>query len=137
MAQSRGRPDGFMRRLRRFLLFKGICRRRQKLRTIFFCNVFANLAERLIGHPGRVRTHISDETDEAFVAEFDAFIKALGDHHCALYAEAQLARRILLQLAGCEWSGGVATALLFVYRTYDPISVLERDANLLGILAVV
>ena len=40
---------------------------------------------------------------DAFFAQLHAFIQALGDHHGALHAEAQLARGVLLQLAGGKW----------------------------------
>src|SRR6185295_11383176 len=46
---------------------------------------------------GRVSTHVRDESDRPFLAEWHALIQTLGCTHCALRSEAELLRRFLLQ----------------------------------------
>ena len=71
----------------------------------------ADLGERVVGDADRVGTHVGDEADRAFGAEFDAFIEALGDHHGALDGHAELARGVLLELGGGERRHRIAAAL--------------------------
>src|SRR5207302_7335201 len=99
-------------------------------------DVFAHLSDRLGSDAGRVGTHISNETDGAFLAQLHAFVQALRDHHGALDAEAQFARSILLQLTGGERRRGIATALLLVNAPHHPIGFFQGDADLLRLLAV-
>ena len=50
----------------------------------------------------RIGPHIADQTDRTFFAELDAFVEPLRDHHGPLGGEAELARRLLLELTGDE-----------------------------------
>src|SRR5436190_13546038 len=59
-----------------------------------------------------------------------AFVQALRDHHGALYAESELARRVLLQFAGRERSSCIAAPLLLFYGADQPIRGFEGGANL-------
>ena len=64
----------------------------------------ANLVERLVGERHGVGAHVADQTDGAF-ADVDALVEPLRDGHRALRAEAELARRFLLQRRGRERRG--------------------------------
>ncbi len=99
-------------------------------------DVFADFAERFIRNPHRIGTHVCDQADQAFLAQFHALIEPLRDHHGALYAEAELARRILLQFAGGERWSRIAPALFAVDRADDPVGIFQSGANLFRILAV-
>ena len=68
------------------------------------------------GDTDGIGTHVGDQSDEAFLAKFHALVQALRDHHRAFYAEAQFARRILLQFAGREGRRRVAPTFLFLRR---------------------
>ena len=136
MPHRRSRPNGFVRRLRFLLLLICIRSFRQVGRAIFLANVFAHFLNRLRRNPSRVGTHIGDQADQAFFAQFHAFIQPLRDHHGALHAEAQLARGILLQLAGRERRRGIAAALFLIDRPNQPVGLLQRCADLFRILAV-
>ncbi len=46
-----------------------------------FRNEFAHLRQRILRNVYRVRAHVSDQRDGAFVTQFNAFIKALGHSH--------------------------------------------------------
>ena len=112
MAHRRSWANRLVSRLRFLLLFKGIRRLGQIGRTVFLADIFAYFLDRLGRHPGRIGTHVGDQTDQPFFPELHAFIQALRDHHGALHAETQLARGILLQLAGGEWRSRIAPPLL-------------------------
>ena len=106
-----------MRLLRRFPRLVGIGRFGQKFLAEIFADQLAHLGQRIVGNLGRVGTHVGDESDRAFFAsQIDAFIQALGDHHGALHAEAQLARGVLLELAGGEGRCRTAAALARIDR---------------------
>src|ERR1039457_4966057 len=136
MARRPSRANGLMRRLRFLLLLICIGRFGQIIGAVLAADVFAYFCDRLGGHAGGIGSHVSDQADQALVAEFDTFIEALRDHHGALYAEAQLARGILLQLAGSKWRSGIATPLFLFRRTDDPAGLFKRQADFLGVLAV-
>ncbi len=136
MAHRRSRANRLVRSLRVLLLFERVGRLGQVSRAIFLANVFAHFLDGLGSNPGRIGTHVGDQTDQAFVAQFHAFIQALRNHHGALHAEAQLARRVLLQFAGGERRGGVAAALFLVDRSDDPVGCFQGSANLFGVFAV-
>ena len=99
-------------------------------------NEFADFSQGIVGNTHRIRTHISDEADQAFVAEFHAFVQALGDHHDALHAEAQLAGAILLQLGGGEGRSRRAAALPFLHRPYRPVRALQGGNDFLGFFPI-
>ena len=125
-----------MRFLGILLRLEGIGLLGQVLRAVFRADHLAHFGQRLVRNPGRIGTHISNEADQAFFAEFHAFIEALGDHHGALHAEAELAGGILLQLAGRERRGCVAAALFAVDRTDQPVGLFDEGTNFLCVLAV-
>ena len=125
-----------MSSLRRLLLFVGVGRFRQILIAVLRFDVLPHFGQSFIRNAHRIRTHISDEADEAFLAQFHTFIEALGDHHGALHAEAELAGGILLQLAGGEGRRRVASAFLTIDGTDNPIGSFQRCANFLRVLAV-
>jgi hypothetical protein len=136
MAHRRSGTNGFVRALRILLLFECVRGLGQVGWTVFRADVFAHFLNRLGRDAGGIGTHVGDQADHAFFAEFHAFIQALGDHHGALYAETQLAGRILLQLAGGEGRRGVAAAFFFVDGANYPVGFFQRSANLLGVFAV-
>ena len=112
-----------------------------RLRQEFLAEVFADhlphFRQRVVRHLRRVGTHVGDQADGSlFAAEIDAFIQTLGDHHRPLDAEAQLARGVLLELAGGEGRGRTAPALARFNRTNRPVGLLQRGFYLLGFLAV-
>src|SRR5271157_6616758 len=111
MAKRRAGPNGFVCVLRIFLRLVRVRRFGQELRAVAACDQLAHFAQRLVRNTGRVGTHIRDESDRALVTEIDAFVEALRDDHGAFHAEAQLARRVLLELAGGEWRCWTAPAL--------------------------
>ena len=136
MAHGRRRTNRFVRRLRFFLLL--ICVRRfgHVRGTVFLGHVLAHFGDRVGRDAGRIGTHVGDQADEPLFAQFNAFIQALRDHHGALHAEAKLARRILLQLAGRERRRRVAAALFFLRRADRPVGMFKRGADFLGVFAV-
>src|ERR1700686_2475853 len=136
MAHRRRRTNRLVRPLRILLLFKSVGRFGQVGWTVFFANVFANFLDRLGSDARGIGTHVGDQTDQALFAKFDAFVEALRDHHGALNAETQLARRVLLQLAGGERRRSVAAAFFLVDRADYPVSLFQRGANLFRVFAV-
>jgi amino acid transporter len=60
--------------------------------TILRLDVLAYFRQRLVGDAGGIGTHVGDEADRTFLAEFDTFIESLGNHHGAFDAKTQLAR---------------------------------------------
>ena len=70
-------------------------------------NIRAHHLHRVVRDPSRIRAHIGDQANAAFVAEFDAFVKPLRQHHRFLHGEAKPARGILLQFAGDERRNGI------------------------------
>ena len=65
----------------------------------------------LAGHPHGVRAHVGDEADGPLVAELDAFVELLRQHHGLASREVELAARLLLKSRGDEGGGGIAAAL--------------------------
>ena len=137
MPHGRRRTNGFVRRLRFLLLFICIGRFRNVLLTVFLGDVLAHFCHSVGANAGGIGTHVGDQSDEAFLAKFHAFVQALRNHHRALDAEAQFARRILLQFAGREGRRRVAPAFLFLRRAYNPVCFLKRCADCLRIFPVV
>ena len=91
MPHRRGGTDRFVRRLRFLLLFICIRRFGQIGRAIFLAHVFAHFLNRLGRNPGRVGTHVGNQTNQTFFAQLRAFIQPLRDHHRTFHAEAQFA----------------------------------------------
>src|SRR5204863_4279643 len=67
--------------------------------------------------------------DLALGAELDAFVKPLRQSHGASYAEAQLARGILLKFAGGERRRRTAAALFLLYAPHRPLRLLQLGAD--------
>src|ERR1700733_10495645 len=109
-----GRTNGFVRILRVLLGLEGIRRGRQIGIPQLRLDPLTHTGNRIWRDAGRVSTHVSDETDCAFAGDLNAFVKTLRHPHGALDIEPKLARSILLQLAGSEWRGRVAPALLAI-----------------------
>ncbi len=129
MARHRGRTNRLVRLLRRFSRLVGVRRLGQKFLAEVFADQLAHLRQRVVGNLGRVGTHVGDESDRAFfAAQIDAFIQALRDHHGALDAEAQLARGVLLELAGGEGRSRTAPALARIDRADAPVGALQRGS---------
>ncbi len=112
------RGGGRANRLVRFLCVLGFRRVAprflgQVLGAEAFRDDAADLDERLVRERHRVGAHVADQTDGA-LADVDAFVEALRHRHRALRAEAELARRLLLQRRGRERRRRIAAALLLV-----------------------
>ncbi len=126
-----------MRRLRLFLLFVDVGRFRHVLGTVLAADQFAHLRDGVVRDARGIGAHVGDEADRAFVAaQLHAFIEVLGQHHGALDAEAQLARGVLLQLAGGEGRSRAAAALPLFDRAHRPNGLLQRRADLLRLFGV-
>ena len=76
------------------------------------------------------------KTHNALIAAFHAFVQPLGQHHGPLDAEAQLAGRILLQLAGDEGRHRIAAPLLGGGRIDDKLFARQRVADTLCFLLI-
>jgi len=72
----------------------------------------ARLGHGLAGHADGVGAHVGDQPHGAFLAELDALVELLGDHHGLLGREAEPARGLLLELARREGGQRVALRLL-------------------------
>ena len=72
----------------------------------------ANFPQRRIGNTRRVGSHVSDQTDRTFVAQFNAFVKFLGQHHRLLHRKAEFAGCFLLKFRGDEWRNWIAFSFL-------------------------
>ena len=126
MTRDRRGADGFVRLLRAFFsTYTCSAARADTASPYCLPDHLADFGQRLVGNAGRIGTHISNEADQAFFAQFHAFIQALRDHHGALHAEAQLAGRILLQLAGGKRRSSVAAAFFAIDRANQPIGLLH------------
>src|SRR5215831_5923666 len=136
MAHGRGGANRFVRALRVLLLFVRVGRFRKIVWTVFFADVLANFGDGFRGNPDRVGTHVGNQTDRTLFAEFHAFVEALRDHHGAFHAEAELARGVLLELAGGKWRRGIAAAFFLVDRADDPLGFFQSDADLFRFLAI-
>jgi hypothetical protein len=98
----------------------------------------ADVGDRLAGETHRVGAHVGDEADRAF-PEVDALIEPLRRAHRALRAEAELARRFLLQRRGRERRRGIALALFLLDagdRECTAGGSFQRAPNVLGARAV-
>ena len=87
---------------------------RQILLAVVLSNVGSDFAQRVAGDPERIRTHVGDQADAAFLSQLDPFVEALSHSHGLFHGKPQLAGRFLLKLAGDE--GGDGIPLLFLGR---------------------
>ena len=84
------------------------CLFRQIIRAVLIADKLASFAKRGLADAGRVGAHVSDQTDRAFRADLNSFVKVLRNHHGALYGKAKFARSFLLQLRSNERRNRVA-----------------------------
>ena len=105
LARHRARADRLVRFLRALLGLVDGRRVGQVLAPQPPGHPLAGLLLRLRGHAHRVGAHVGDETDRALVAELDALVELLGQHHRLLGREVELAARVLLQRGGDERRG--------------------------------
>ena len=133
---GRRRTNRFVRVLRVLLRLEGVGRLRQKLRAILLADQLAHLGDRVVRDARRIGTHVGDQADGSLFAQINAFIQALGDHHGALHAEAQLARGVLLELAGRKRGSRILAPLFLLDRAHRPRCALEFLFQLLRRLLV-
>src|SRR5690606_3089447 len=115
-ALGRRRADRLVLLLRVLRLRRIAARRLGKvLLAVALRDHAAQLVERLVRERDRVGAHVRDQTDRA-LADVDALIEALRDRHRLLRAEAELARRFLLQRRRRERRGRIPAALLLLDR---------------------
>ena len=125
-----------MRLLGALLRLVGVRCLGHELLAILLANQFAHLGHGVVRDLGRVGTHVGNESDGTFLAEINAFIQALGDHHGAFHAETQLARGILLELAGGKRGCRTAAALALLNRANAPVGALRGSLDFGCIFAV-
>ncbi len=127
-----GGPDGFVRVLRvllRLIDVGAAGRNSLPYRSVIRS---PHVADGVVGNARGIGAHVGDQTDRAFLAHFDAFIQPLRQHHGALHAEAQLARRLLLQGGGDERRHRVALLLARADGFDDVIGAIERGHDRVG-----
>jgi hypothetical protein len=131
------RPDRLVGVLRVLLGLVDVRLRRDELLAVALADLFPDLVQRVIAHPGRVGAHVRDKPHRAAVAlEIDALVEGLRDLHGALGAEVEVARRVLLELRGGVGRRRVAP-LLAPRDLVDPVArALEISAHLRRGLAV-
>ena len=128
--------DGFVRILGLLLGLVNIGGLRQKLRPELDRDISARFLQRVFGNPRGVRAHVGDQADRALFAQLDALVEPLRQDHGALDAEAQLARRFLLQCGGDEGRHRIAALLARTDRLDDVIRAIElRDHPISDLLA--
>src|SRR5690606_19092401 len=88
--------------------------------------------ERLARELHAVRAHVGDQAD-GLAVEIDPLVQALGGAHGAIGAEAELARRLLLQGAGRERRRWVALDLLLLEAVDAELPRLDRGDGALGV----
>ena len=93
-----GRTNGFVRVLRILLGLEEIRLLGQVRLAISGADQAAHLVQRVIRNAHRIRAHISDQRDRAFLAQFHAFIEPLREAHGALGRVAQAIVGGLLKL---------------------------------------
>src|SRR5947207_4842370 len=136
MVRDRSWPNGLVGPLRFLLFLVGIRLLGEILLAIFAPNVIAHFTDSFGRDPRGVGTELSNDANRPLCAHLHTFIQALRNNHGALHTETQFARRILLQLAGCEWRSRVAPTLFLINRTNKPIGFFQGGADLFRIFAV-
>src|SRR5438132_4092913 len=131
---GRGRPDRLVGFLGGLLGLEDVRRGRQGVvpepRTDDLPGFFRGLRR----DPGGVSAHVGDQADRPFLADVHALVELLGQGHGLLGAEAQLARRFLLQPAGDEGRDRIALLLLALDRLHDEGLVPDCRHDALGFL---
>ena len=82
--------------------------------AVVLVNECAGLFHGVVGETGRIRPHVRDEPHPPLLAELDALVQFLCEHHGSLRMEAEPARGLLLQRAGDERGPGVPPDRLFL-----------------------
>ena len=102
-------------------------RRRQVVGAVARRDMVADRGDRLARHLHAVGPHIGDQAG-GLAADIDAFVELLRQPHGLLRAEAQLARRLLLQRRGGERRMRVALDALLLDRADVEPPGLDRGA---------
>ena len=128
-ARNIGRTNRFVRFLRVFLRLVEIRLFRQVALAVARSDLVAHLGERVGGDVHRIRAHVGDQRDRAFVSQLDAFIESLRQRHGALRRVAQAVVGGLLQLRSRE--GRRREAALFLLRDARnlPDRMIDRGEN--------
>ena len=125
-------PYGFVRVLRFLFGFVNVGGLRQVGRTVFLADESAHFLDGFSRYARRIRTHIGDQTYRAFLAQLDTFIEPLREHHGALHAEPELARRFLLQGRGDERRHRITPLLAGTDRLDYILSTFEGLTDLIS-----
>ncbi len=96
------RANSFVRLLGAFAGCVAIGILRQVRLAITGSNMVATRLERILADPRAVGAHVSNETDRTLAAQFNAFIKPLGQHHGFLGRGMQPIAGLLLEGARRE-----------------------------------
>ena len=87
---------------------------------------------RLARDGDRVGSHVRNEADRAFFADFHAFIKLLRNAHRLVGRHSEPARRGLLERAGNERRRGIPLPGLLIEFGNDPVRGLQFIKNRVG-----
>src|SRR5207302_1487684 len=116
IATGRGRPDRLVSFLGGLLGLEDVRRGGQGVVPEPRTDDLPGFLRGLRRDPGGVSAHVGDQADRPFLADVHALVELLGQGHGLLGAEAQLARRFLLQPAGDEGRDRIALLLLALDR---------------------
>ena len=116
----RSRTNRLVRVLRAFLRAIGVRLTGNIVLAVFAFDEMAHGVERIVGDARRIGSHVGDQADGTFVAHLDSFVKLLRQLHRAPRLKPQLARRLLLQLAGDKWRGRIAAPFFFFDLADNP-----------------
>ena len=103
----------------------------QVLGAIAGADQLAHLGQRILRNFDRVGAHIGNQANRAFLAQLDALVEPLRQHHRALGGVAQAVVGRLLQLRGGEGWRGVAALFFLRDRGHLPAGRLDRSDDLL------
>ena len=96
-----------------FLTGIAVGTRRAEFLTKFTFDITADIFSGDVSNTHRVSSHIGNQTDRAFFAHSDAFIKLLRYHHRLFSSKIQTLHCFLLQAAGSERRQRITFTLLF------------------------
>ena len=130
------RPNRFMRILSVLGLAVTVELKRGglKLLAVHQRDVLARLLGARFRYASRVRAHVRDESDRAFIlSELDSLVQILREAHSALGSKAQLLRRFLLQRARGERRRGILSALATLHLgDAESLQLLEIGEDPVG-----
>src|ERR1700733_5765753 len=92
-------------------------------------DVFANLLDRIRGNAHRIRAHVSDQRFGTFIAQLDALIEALREHHRAARGVAKAVVPGLLELRRGEWRRRETALFLLRHARPLPNRFIDRSEN--------